>query len=383
MQLESAVLMHSEWATWVARWRSAGLIDADTAERIRAFEQAQGTQQRMRWPIVIALAFGGLMVGGGIVLFVAANWDALAPATRFALVLVMVGGLHAGGAFAAERFPAMSVTLHAIGTLALGAGIALSGQIFNLDEHWPGGIMMWALGAGLAAWLLRDQPQVALVAILVPAWLVGEWTVALGHRSFNDFGFRVVAGGCVALALTYFTAITHDRRTPARKALLWTGGLTFPPLAIALAFAAADRWRTGELPPPLTLTLGLTAAVGIPLGLAIALRGKDASKNGAAIAWILVLFALAGYDTDVLPYVWWATGAVGLVAWGISEARTERINMGAAVFAATVLAFYFSQVMDKLGRSASLVGLGLLFLGGGWALERLRRRLVVEARGDQ
>ena len=42
----------------------------------------------------------------------------------------------------------------------------------------------------------------------------------------------------------------------------------------------------------------------------------------------------------------------------------------------TVLAFYFSQVMDKLGRSASLVGLGLLFLLGGWLLEKTRRRLM-------
>jgi hypothetical protein len=46
-----------------------------------------------------------------------------------------------------------------------------------------------------------------------------------------------------------------------------------------------------------------------------------------------------------------------------------------------VIAFYFSEVMDKLGRSASLVGLGLLFLAGGWALERLRRQLVLQARG--
>jgi hypothetical protein len=54
--------------------------------------------------------------------------------------------------------------------------------------------------------------------------------------------------------------------------------------------------------------------------------------------------------------------------------------MGAVVFAATVMAFYFSQVMDKLGRSASLVGLGVLFLAGGWGLERIRRRLVQQAR---
>jgi hypothetical protein len=55
--------------------------------------------------------------------------------------------------------------------------------------------------------------------------------------------------------------------------------------------------------------------------------------------------------------------------------------MGAVIFAATVLAFYFSQVMDKLGRSLSLVGLGILFLAGGWALDRLRRRLVNLAQG--
>ena len=55
--------------------------------------------------------------------------------------------------------------------------------------------------------------------------------------------------------------------------------------------------------------------------------------------------------------------------------------MGAALFAATVVAFYFSEVMDKMGRSASLIGLGLLFLAGGWGLDRLRRRLVQQARG--
>jgi hypothetical protein len=32
--------------------------------------------------------------------------------------------------------------------------------------------------------------------------------------------------------------------------------------------------------------------------------------------------------------------------------------------------------MDKLGRSLGLIGLGILFLAGGWALERARRKLV-------
>jgi len=87
-----------------------------------------------------------------------------------------------------------------------------------------------------------------------------------------------------------------------------------------------------------------------------------------------------GLAGDAAVHAWWAVFAIGLVAWGVRDGRSERINIGAAFFSATVVAFYFSQVMDKLGRSAALVGLGVLFLGGGWALERARRRLVEQSR---
>ena len=371
--------MPSEWTSWLSRWTEAGLIDGATAERIRAFEQAHGGQRRLRWPILIALAFGGLMLGGGVLLFVAAHWDALSPATRFALVLLMVGGLHVGGALIGDRFPAMSATLHTVGTIALGGGIAISGQIFNLDEHWPGGVMMWALGAALAAWILRDTLQIALFAILAPLWLVAEWIEA--HSVwFTDVSASVLAGGTVALALTYFTAVDGRHRSHTRRALMWTGGLALPPLAVPLAFAATELWISERWPSAMLLTIGTVVAVVVPLIVAYALRRASMWQNALAMAWIAALIFLGQLHQSLVLYAWWALGAVGLVAWGVTEGRTERINMGAAVFAATVLTFYFSEVMDKLGRSASLIGLGLLFLGGGWTLERARRRLVVEAR---
>jgi uncharacterized membrane protein len=58
-----------------------------------------------------------------------------------------VGVFHVGGAYASTRFEALATTLHAVGTATLGAGILLAGQIFNLNEHWPSGILMWAIGA--------------------------------------------------------------------------------------------------------------------------------------------------------------------------------------------------------------------------------------------
>jgi hypothetical protein len=59
---------------------------------------------------------------------------------------------------------------------------------------------------------------------------------------------------------------------------------------------------------------------------------------------------------NVAIYGLCALAAIGLVIWGLQEQRRERINLGVAGFALTVFVFYFSSVMGKLGRSASLVG---------------------------
>ena len=368
---------------WLVRWADAGLIDSSTAERIRDYEQAHAGTTRLRWPVLIALAFGGLMVCGGVLLFVAAHWEALSPAVRFGLVIATVGGFHVAAALTAERFPGMAVTLHTIGTVALGAGIALAGQIFNLDEHWPSGILLWAAGAA-ASWLvLRQAPQLAIVALLVPVWLVSEWTVAAG-RQFEPMATRVAACGIFLCALAYLAAVRNGRTEAWRRTLFWIGAVALLPASVALAFAASNGWWRNESAPPLMSPLyvtGWTIAIGLPLGLAAFLRRQEAWVHGAASVWTIVLIVLTPAVSRIALYPWWALGAIGLVAWGVRDGRGERVNLGAAIFAATVIAFYFSQVMDKLGRSASLVGLGLLFLAGGWALERVRRQLVLQARG--
>ena len=90
----------------------------------------------------------------------------------------------------------------------------------------------------------------------------------------------------------------------------------------------------------------------------------------------LLALSNPGAGSHALEYLCCAAGAIGLAWWGIQESRPERINLAIAGFALTVLCFYFSDVMDKIGRSASLILMGLLFLGGGWLLERTRRGLL-------
>jgi uncharacterized membrane protein len=73
--------------------------------------------------------------------------------------------------------------------------------------------------------------------------------------------------------------------------------------------------------------------------------------------------------------------AVLIIWWGVRQASRSLVNLGIVYFAIAVAWFYFSNIFDKVGRSLGLIGLGILFLAGGWALEKTRRGLL--ARMDQ
>ena len=376
--------MAAHWERYLKRWTTAGLIEPSTAERVRVYEAGQEKTQGLRWPVALAISLGGLLLGAGVLLFVAAHWDMLSPGARFGLVLLLVAIFHVAGAFTAERFAVLSTTLHAVGTISLGAGIFLAGQIFNLQEHWPGGLLLWALGAWVAYLLLHDWTQAALAALLTPMWLGGEWLVTTGRWVWTD---KILAEGILLLAITYLTALLPNRETPARKALAWIGALALIPSVLFVIVSGTHSDGRLFSSSGISRELGWTVALSLPLVLAWILRRRAAWMNLIAALWVVALgtTSLPSQPNESLlrliwrelgPYALCALGSIGLIAWGLKEARKERINLGVAGFALTVLLFYFSNVMDKLGRSASLIGLGLLFLLGGWLLERTRRRLV-------
>ena len=358
------------------RWAAAEVIDAATAERIRRFEAE--SRRNSDFLVRIALALGGIMLAAGVLLFVAAHWDALSPSQRFTLVLGLTAVFHVAGAFFAERMRALSVAMHAIGTIALGGGIFLAAQIFNLEEHWPGGFMLWSIGA-VAAWLiLRHSVQAVMAALLVPIWLGGEWMVRAGDHPGTE---TVMAGFAAILALTYLTVPAASFRDAFRKSLHGIGGIAFIPACITMIFMRGEEHYWSSYRPHLTTAMMLSGwllALGLPLLFAIWLRRSGAIYNALAAAWILTLSRMDYHNdtTELAIYGWCGLAAIGLIAWGLREAQKNYINVGVTGFALTVTFFYFSSVMDKLGRSLALITGGALFLVGGYLLEKVRRKLV-------
>ena len=383
--------MRPSWETHLDDWIAGGVVDAAMAERVRAFEASRGEHQKLRWPILLALAFGGLLVFAGILLVIAAHWDGISPAMRFVLVLLLVAGFHVGGVAAADRFPALATVLHALGTGALGGGIYLAGQIFNMQGDWPAALLLWAVGAWTGWILLRDWPQAAFAALLTPAWLIGKWSDSTSHMQDAQ---RIVGAGLLLLAISYLTTRTTGPATAARRALVAIGAIALLPCAFTAIDLAHTETYYGAIHfrsmPGFLLVLGWSAAYGLPLLLAWWARGRAAWINVVAALWVWALVTVsengvwgssARTGSDLGVYSLCALGSVALVLWGLYERHKIRLNLGVAGFAVTVLMFYFSDVMSKLDRASSLIGLGILFLLGGYLLERARRNLVARMSG--
>jgi hypothetical protein len=382
----------------VQRWTEAGVIDAQAAARIIAFETGRDRRAALRWPVFLAMAFGGILVAAGVTLFVAAHWSELSPAMRFSLVLLLVALFHVGGALLANRFPALSTTLHALGTAALGAGIFLTAQVFNLHENWATGVLLWAIGAATGYLLLRDWIQAAALALLAPAWLISQWTITSQWQSRGD---RPLEIGLVLIALCYLSARVGDQEGTGRRTLVWIGNIALLPClgtAIGMAIEEGYSFRYDEHSPLAStpFLIGWSVAVAGPLVLAWFLRGRAAWTNVLWAAWVYLLLlsashshAFGGHEyrqslsVTVSLYALCALGSVGMVAWGLFEKRKERLNLGVAMFAISVLFFYFDSFMGKLGRSASLLILGIICLAGGYALEITRRKLMTRIEVSQ
>jgi uncharacterized membrane protein len=379
--------MEKSTAKRVEQWRAAGIIDAATADRIQDWEAAHAPAHASRLGR-FAFGFGGVLLGAGILLFVAANWDVLSPWGRFATIAATIALLHLAGSFARSRAPALATTLHAVGTAAFGGGVFLAGQAFNLAEHWPTGFLLWSLGAACGLWLLRDWPHVLWIAFLVPLWLAAEWLVReYGWGLEGPYALHMV--GLLVLNVAYLAAVGGDRDATWRRVLSRLGAIVLVPLAAMLPFVHVGGWtelpEEARLPAPSTtwLVTGWLVAILLPLLVGWRLRGREAWPLLVAAAFAVVVGVLdtSTATTRVVTHLLYFAACAGLVWWGLRDVHRLRVNVGVLGFALTVLSFYYSSVFDKFGRALGLIGLGVLFIGGGWWLERTRRQLLGRIEG--
>ena len=162
------------------RWWQEGLIDASLYQQLSdryQFSQIE-TAASNRF-VAILLSLGGLLLGLGMITFVAANWQAWTRDFRVFLLMSLFVGVNATG-FYLWRHPTFKPGLQRLGhgllltgALILGANMALMSQMFHQSGQVYELYFIWGLGVVAMAYSLRltSLGVLAWILIAISYWL--------------------------------------------------------------------------------------------------------------------------------------------------------------------------------------------------------------------
>ena len=411
----------------LTRWEQSGLISNEQAGAIRALYPApeRSGSRLTRFLTVMAV----ILIGLGVVLFVAAHWEEMDRWLKVTLLLVAMLGSYGSGwwlSYGRGSYPKVGRALILLGCLIYGADIFLIAQIFHLSAHWPNGLLLWSLGTLAVAWATHDELPLTLAALLRGIWTASEqggFGRLNGWYLLLNFGLVLPLGGRLrshwALGLTALgtglwwlvgtlEAQGHDVPGVAMVAVGLLG-LALWGIAVYGAGAAMPRWGSlslrlagslmaliglfvlsfGDLlknanlrEAPLSVWPPLAAGVLLALALAGAyLLARRQRWEGIGAA----LVALAASSIWFLPGNAWAAlptnlallAAIGgLLIVGIRTRSSLLLAAALVGFGADVIGRYFDFFWATLDRSLFFLAGGLLLLAVGALLERQGRRLA-------
>jgi len=155
------------------QWRTEGLIDGAVYEELSKRYQFSDIEAAARNRfVVILLGLGCVLLGLGIITFVAANWQAWSRGLKVTLLLSGFVGVNTAG-FYLWRYPTerwqrrLGQGLLLLGSLVLGANMALMSQMFHQSGLLYQLYLVWALGVLAMAYSLRMTMLGMLAALLV------------------------------------------------------------------------------------------------------------------------------------------------------------------------------------------------------------------------
>jgi uncharacterized membrane protein len=368
-------------------WVSDGLVSVQQSEALSLRYGAASGAERRRSKAVQAIAvIGAVAAGLGVILFFAANWDAISRPARVVLLLAALLGSYAAGFVLLERRPFAGHALILLGAIAFGGGVFLVGQMYNVQAHDPLAFALWAAGVAPLAWILRSRPLAVLTLLTLGGWVVYESIDALDHSAYDTTALGI------PLAVMLYGVALYGGGTALASSLRWASG---PMRGIGFALASAGTF---------VLTFGALHEevagedVGRPMttllvGLAVlALAGAASvllSRGRASAGWecMTLLFAgTLGLATALMPpapltatilfNLLLTAFGLGAVVVGYREDELWLATSGLVVITIDVIARFVDFSWGFLPRSTAFIGAGLLLIGLAFVLERGRSRLA-------
>lgn len=373
-------------------WQDAGLIDAATVERIRAYEDSHARPLAL-WAVI---GIAALAIGLGLISIVAANWEAIPGTVRlgihFALIALAAGALwRLGPALAAEKPWAHEAAIFVFGALGL-TFMGHLGQVYQTSALLWEPVGLWLL---LFAPLLMSRGLSWLSALMLMGGLVfAVWNYAMntapGHGA-NDHVTMARIAAVLSWPVLMAGLAAWMRARGARDAFWRRVAQLAMAYAVAMASLAAIIAGTDDLrhgPDSSVAITGGLVVLAIGLVAALLVRRWRRSASGTSEALILCGAAAMPLAAYLLSGSQLIGGLLFLLFWtGIAAAALRAswrgvFQLAVAVIAIRLIILSFELASDLLTSGAGLIASGLLILGVAWLAVRVSKTYAPPAEGD-
>jgi uncharacterized membrane protein len=240
----------------------AGILSPEKSGEIRTYYDAN-TRSGLHWAVVAFAALGSLLIGSGIILLFAHNWDALSRPARAVLSACPLA-LAAALSFAALLKNGGAAWREAAGlfhALAVGASVALIGQTYHVSSDLPSFLLTWALLVLPLAFLLRSTGAYLIYLALACGWsgaaqssygqaaafwlLLLPAALRLAHlaRASRDSVETVISLAGMLAALCVSTGLAFERTVPGLWIVAYSALLSGAGLLGLCLYGERDGWN--------------------------------------------------------------------------------------------------------------------------------------------
>lgn len=357
-------------------WQAAGLIDGETAARIRDYENTHSRPLAL-WSLI---GIGALAIGLGLISVVAANWDDIPGIVRLAVHMLLMVTL---AVYMAFKLPTQSndyfndALIFILGALGL-TFLGHLGQVYQTSSP------LWQ---PLALWMLLFSP---IMLGMGRGWTVAlMWIVGLNGTSGAHLDYMSTKG---TLSVAYQALIFSPLILTVVGALFWRERSQRPDFwrrlaNISLSWALIGVSFTAITAPfdpmsgndliSVTLMQSLILFIGAAAIYMMRLRGDGViaaqllALSGLIIVGVAVIGTSAIGAAVLFILLWSGVAACALIAnvrW--------LFQVAVAIIALRLVVLSFELANDLLGSGIGLILVGLLTLGIAWAALTISRRFA-------
>lgn len=377
---------------------------------------------------------GAILVGLGMILILAHNWEQLSKITRMFISVGMLAAAQMLAGFSIWYKRDSTAWMESTSTflmVSIGAAIALVGQTYHISDDFS---------TFMLSWMVLSVPLVYLMGVTTPSllYLVGITTWVLS-KDFYSIDKQLIWALLAFLAPYYWNALKEKPYANPTIILSWfftlslyiCFGKAFETqlehlymLIYAALFAAAyfigiiwfdDPSRAWQKP---FKAIGLAGGVGAAflltfkdiwrsIGQGIGSLGMSESMlaflllipvivlgriavnkkmshsllfgtvpAAAGIGFLLLYLDLSGINSTILLNGYVAFLSVTVILRGIREGSLGRLNIGMLMIAILIIMRFFDINFSFVARGLVFVTLGSCFLAANWIMVRRKKEVV-------